>query len=349
MYKILIYDNTWTIFKWVLEKYSSLSVENILNWVSKSDFILPNIERYTRDLLKKKNIVKIYRNWIQIFEWVIIWSIPTLKNITVNCECYSHIFKHRFLWTQYTWTYSEIIDWILADWQNDWPLFVDVDYLVSWSADIDLNNKSLFDAISTIQSSWKEYIFNSNILVIKDSIWEDKSNLIKLKFLENKSNENNIKDVRITEEWSKIYNKVKWYSWELESNKIDQDSIDEYWPFKTVKQFSEAKDQDTLDSLTQNYLDENKNELFTIDFLPLTEKIDINNINLWDILNIKIQKWYMQVDENLRIVWKKFNIKWESSLSEEISFSISTWSKYIKWFFETIAEMNSRIIILENK
>lgn len=349
MYTIKVFNKDyWFLDR--IDKFINLKVENYLNKESKSSFSVPNISRYSRTTFKKKNIVQIYRDEELLFEWLILLVNPSATQIDIDCESYSHILKYRFLTTSYSWTYDSVLSQIKSAWLNDWLIPVNfISSNLSWNISLELNKKSLKEAINLIQKSWKDYLYKWKDLIISDVIWEDKT-YITLKFLENRSNENNIKNISVKEDWVEIVNKVLWYKdWLSPVNIQDNTSINDYWPYKEVVNFSEANDQATLQKLTEWYLNEHKRETITVDFKIEDTKFDTWLLNIWDSLNVKIKKWYLEVDENLRIVWKIYDISKSSNFSEEISFKISQWVKDMNDFFESISEMKNKISNLEKR
>lgn len=350
MYIIKIYDKSKNALTRI-EKFSSLKIDNALNKECKANFVVPNIPEYSKTILKKKNVIEIYRLWIKIFEWVIIWVNPWLTSISIDLESYSHILKYRFLYTSYSWTIESVITSIFSAALSDWPIPVTLSTSLTWDISLDLTNKNLKSAIESIKTAWKEYYYWSDILYIWDAIWDDKTNIV-LKFLENRVFENNIKNVSVKEDWVEIINSVTWYKTWLSWSPVtieDATSISEYWKYKDVVNFSEANDLSTLNNLIQWYLDENKNEVVSIDFNLLQTKINSDLLNIWDTVSVIIEKWYINFNLPLRILWKSYNVNKWSTLSEEIWFTLSEWTKDVKDFFETIANMKNRISTLEKK
>lgn len=348
MYTIRIYNKDWDYIDRI-EKFIKLKIEDYLNKESKVSFEVPNIENFRKETFKKKNIVEIFRNWVKIFEGLLIWVKPTATKISVNCESYSHILKYRFVNNTFTWGYDNVISSIFSDWLFTWPIPVNLKLQnLTWNISLELFNKNVLDCLKTIEKSWKDYLFRWKDLIISDLIWEDKSWVIELKFLEYRSSENNIKNISIDEDWITIVNSVFWYKdWLTPVLLQDIESINDYWVYSEAKNFSEAEDQLTLEKLTQWYLEENKRERLSVNFNVENTKLDVDLVNIWDVVNVKIKKWYIDVNTNLRIVWKIFDVKWETNFWENIDFVISDWRKEILDFFESINDIKNRVDNLE--
>lgn len=350
MYVIKIYNPKKTKQLVRLDRFISLEVSKNLNKENLANFSVLNIDYY-KDKLWKKNIVEIIRKWKTIFEWLIIWVKPSSKWLSIDCEWYSHILKHRYCWGLYEGTNMDIFQEILEKSKEDWDINIDFNYSMSGDVNFDYDEtKTFWDSVKDFIKLWKELYIENWQFYLYDKIWDDKTNY-KFKFLETRIIENNINNYSYTEEWSSIFNHITGITEWIESQIVfDQDSIEKYEKYPKKIKFDEANDEETLLGFTQQYLNENKEQIKTLDFSVNPNKIeDIEYFTLWDLVSVVVKDKYIELDSQFRIIWKKYIINWGSSFSENITLTTSQWKKDVLWFIESLADMKNRLLKLENK
>lgn len=350
MYSIEIFDRTWTSLLGYIRTYSWLQITRKLSDISRVSFGIPQWEESsTPEILQKKNQV-VLKKWWKIFRKGIIQLCkPESEKIQVECSDLMELYRARYINEPMSWNLWDIIRNIHNISQSQWNVYIDnVDVVTDKQWTFEFVNKNAIEAIKEVWNNWLEMYVFSNTLIVRDNVWTIKQN--PLFYNEFYPVGNNIDSPDIEENWKEIRNIVKSKGRDaLVSEKSDQASIDKYGPLINYVTFDTADNQSTLDQMTQEYLDQYKEQDISVKFdLIVKEEWERDDYFLWDYVNVSIKKWYNNIVKTMRIVWIQYNVKWKSSMPW-VSFELSDTKTASKNLFEDISDMKKRIIDIEKR
>lgn len=350
MYTIEIYDRTGTTLLSILETYAGMQITWKLNEVSRLSFSIAQWDEWaTPVIMQKKNQVILKKNNEVFWKWIINACKPWNSRIDVDCSDMLDLLRWRLFDIISTWNLGTIITNIITTSNSQWNIYIpNLDITTSKTWSFDFTMKESLEAIKEVCNNGLEFYLFSNTLVVKDDVWTLQDKI--LQYDEFYPIWNNINNPDIDEDWKEIWNSITWrWDWLLMSNKYDTDSINKYWIHKKYVVYSSAYNQATLDQMTQEYLDQNKEQNISVKFdLIVKEANDWDNYMIWDYVRAKVKKWYNNIEKIMKIVWITYNIKNKSSIPW-INFELSDNKKWNKSFFEDVIDMKKRIVSLEKK
>jgi len=334
----LYYNNDNSYYNWYLSWYSD--PDSFIRWSTSSftstetyNFGSINYENYS--WLKEYRRIELVETeeWEDtiLFSWYIHELIPNQNAIRIIGRCYKAYFKRK---TTITLNYSStaietIANNILAT-INSWTSSL-WDFLESWSLEIGSLGANTTDLQSEPWDSvywvfeelfwWISYYWKVNnnwVLVADEILWLDKTsgtNYIELVYNQKAPESNNIIDISNNNFWS-ITNYVFWKDDYYTDISQDTASQLEYWLLQEGKRFRTT----WLQANTDAYIDIYKNPQKTINLkLDYTDP-NIQNIDIWDKVALRIEEVndYLNTETETFVLKQKITIEDQQKIINDI-------------------------------
>lgn len=172
-------------------------------------------------------------------------------------------------------------------------------------------NQTVSAAMKSIASSIGSEFFidNGGIAKILVARGEDKTESVAFKMLDDRPNENNIQDIDVILDGSKLYNKVTGTATTLTSVQENAASQAAYGLLEQNVAFGDVSNQPTLDGETSRYVDTYDMPIEIPKIRPLTEEIDESLYDVGDNVRVHLKRGFYELDEPFRIVSKRVTVR----------------------------------------
>jgi len=305
---ILIFDRHNNLFK-RYDRVLKFSCRKVLNGFSNAKIELPYDEVLTPANFCYGNKVHIYVDEKKLFTGFINTLFSEENAIGINLLGDLRILSKRLCTIDETTDQAKnIVSSILAqaNAEDDTGISIGTND-VAQEITVEFKNEDCFSALRKVaEMTGSEMDVADNQLNFTSSIGEDKSLEIIGKYIYDRPNETNILGMNYTLEGDQLTTKVTAKSGSLTSIRSDEEAIDNFGVQHSFCNFPQAKNQGTLDTLAQKYIDEHKALLTSPKVIFDPTKISVAYLHLGDVIGLIISDGFWDVNTNYEITEIQF-------------------------------------------
>ena len=358
MFSIKIWNNDRSSQLAKLKKFIRLEFDDVLDNFGTGLFKLDLLsDEADETILKKFNRLSVFDGSTEKWRgYIYNWKINDDFTITIHLGSMLRFLNDkRFITETYTdenvnTVFEDIINTMNSASPTEFT-FGGSDITGPPSEDFEFQNTPMLDALKQVARTVAGEIFIDldDKIYLKGQVGEDKTSTVQFKFLQNKMNENNAKSFNVTDDGDDMVNYVLAKNNEdppKTSVKSDATSITEFGRLEKPVVFPDITSQDALDSAAQDYLDKRKNPIVIPQIKPNEKKINESLYSIGDLCKIRIAYGFYGLDENYRVVRKKYIVPKDADKAV-ITLQVGNTSITRDDFFKRIASIEKRVNDLE--